>query len=146
LTKRWHSGNHCRVCLQGNYIKVEADNYSPIQNMFSPSCESASAISGTRWRHYRTPLFNGVILATCQVCRELRPFVLSRRRVYNRESRKALSFKADPQRKQDRKKFQNSKYKYVLNLTVTGKETAIRADTQQLLIEQELNSLETRCN
>jgi hypothetical protein len=44
-------------------------------------------------------------LATCQVYRELRLFVLSRRRVHNRESRKQISTKADPQRKQDLKSF-----------------------------------------
>jgi hypothetical protein len=26
--KRWHSKNHSRVCLQGNYIKAVADNYT----------------------------------------------------------------------------------------------------------------------
>jgi hypothetical protein len=114
---------------------------SPTTNMYSFRCESASVISGTRWRHYRKPLFNGVILATCQVCKELRPFVFSRRRVYNREPRKQLSTEAGPQRKQDPKSFKivstninigtnSSNY-----LTVTAKETAIRADSQRKLKE-----------
>jgi hypothetical protein len=127
------------VCKRSLLSKRRQIIIPPTKNMYSFRCKSASAISGTRWRHYQTTLFNGVILATSQVCRELIPFVLSsggyttgnRENIYltkrsHSESRFQKSFKILSTNINICTKPSNY-------LTVTAKETAIRADSQRKL-------------